>query len=192
MKCENCEIKIDSTFSHAISSNVCPACGEQIMKAEKLAAYVSLQKLLEKADPELDSEAIANIIVANFEIKQLFKEDNFKNKPKKKKSKASAKVVEKEDSDAEEEVEEEDYDDEYRAQQMEEAKKIIRKQEYENALREQYGLVDVSYDDLSENNIEFDVAEENPIIKRDMMEKLEKQRESYNKMISGAGGFKRV
>jgi predicted RNA-binding Zn-ribbon protein involved in translation (DUF1610 family) len=35
IKCENCKVEINSSFSYSISSNSCPACGQEIMDHEK-------------------------------------------------------------------------------------------------------------------------------------------------------------
>lgn len=75
MKCQSCKVKINSSFAFAIKNNQCPACGNSIMDSKKLASYLSLQSLLDNNFSDIDTEKVVNLIVANFEIKQLFKEE---------------------------------------------------------------------------------------------------------------------
>ena len=76
MKCSNCKIDIAKKYSFAIKNNQCPACGKHIMQPEKLAAYTRLQELVKNNFSGVDCEKLANLVVANFELKQLFKEGN--------------------------------------------------------------------------------------------------------------------
>jgi hypothetical protein len=75
MKCESCGIQIDGKFSHAIKNNQCPACGKELMQKAKLASYLSLCALLQENCKNVDAEHVATLIVANFEIKQIFQND---------------------------------------------------------------------------------------------------------------------
>jgi hypothetical protein len=77
MKCESCGMQISSEFAFAINNNQCPACGKQLMQAMKLASYVSLCELLKEniGYAESENQKIANLIIANFELKQIFKEE---------------------------------------------------------------------------------------------------------------------
>jgi hypothetical protein len=83
MQCESCRVCIKSEFIFAIQSNQCPACGKQIMQASKLASFLSLKSLLDDSlkDKNVDIDKLAAIIIANFELKQIFKEE-FQNLPK--------------------------------------------------------------------------------------------------------------
>ena len=74
MKCKSCRIVIEKVFSFAIKNNQCPACGKHIMSPEKLATFTSLQELIKGNFSDVDAEKVANLVVANFELKQLFKE----------------------------------------------------------------------------------------------------------------------
>jgi len=73
MKCSECGINIPKEFVHAIRSNKCPACSKNIMKAEQLVAYSGLKELLKPLMQEEDSEKVVSLILANFELKQMFK-----------------------------------------------------------------------------------------------------------------------
>ncbi|KKL92815.1 hypothetical protein LCGC14_1880930 [marine sediment metagenome] len=75
MKCQNCKIEVDHKFEFAIRSNNCPACGKYIMVPEKLIAYTSLKELLSTSVKNIDADTVTSLIIANFEIKQLFKEE---------------------------------------------------------------------------------------------------------------------
>lgn len=80
MICKNCDIKISSKFIFAIKNNQCPACGGQLMEKESLAVYLNLSSLIEKhLNEEQNAEALAALILANFEVKQIFNEDLIKN-----------------------------------------------------------------------------------------------------------------
>jgi len=73
MKCESCGVKVGAEFTFAIQQNQCPACGKCIMQKEKLSSYLSLCALLKDSGVKEDSaEKIAAVIVANFELKQIF------------------------------------------------------------------------------------------------------------------------
>lgn len=75
MLCESCKVNIDGRFEHAIRSNQCPACGNLIMSPMKLSSYLSLKELLVKHFPKVDAEGVSSLIVANFEIKQSFRNE---------------------------------------------------------------------------------------------------------------------
>ncbi len=96
MKCQNCKIEVDHKFEFAIRSNNCPACGKHIMVPEKLTAYTSLLELLSTNVKNIDADMIASLIVANFDIKQLFKEELQKS------SEGGTIEVEEEETDKEE------------------------------------------------------------------------------------------
>ena len=139
MKCESCAVTISPAFSHAINNNQCPACGKQIMKQAKLASFLSLKTLLDHSIPEkgVDVDKIASLIVANFELKQIFKEDLQKSDEEG--------IMEVSEDDPEEKEEEKilDPDAEYKAKQKRDAKAILQKMRDEaldGALEERYGL----------------------------------------------------
>jgi len=150
MKCENCGVKVDKSFTFAIKKNQCPACGENIMDPETLGSYLTLQTLLKSSYKGIDIEGIATLIVANFELKQRFKDAAVSE---------DITVTEEEEEEAEddEETAEEpeimqdtDPDAEFKAKQKKEAKEILkqmRNEVYEEAVRDQWGLGD------DENNI---------------------------------------
>jgi len=116
-------------FTFAIKNNQCPACGKSIMQAERLASYLSLQTLLNKSLPAADAENIANLIVANFEVRQMFKEEP-------KAIERGIIPVEQAGEMISEEVEEEEEaveasDAAFKQQQKKEAKEILRKMKQE-------------------------------------------------------------
>lgn len=147
MKCQSCKIKIDSSFAHAIKMNQCPACGEAIMDHKKLGSYLSLQSLLESKLPDVDSEKVANLIVANFEVRQLFKEEDDTSSP-------GQGIIEVGDEESEESVVvEEDIDpdvasdNEHKKAQMADAKERLRRMREEaltEATAEHWGLGDAN------------------------------------------------
>lgn len=139
MRCQNCKIVIDAKFVYAIQKNSCPGCGKQIMDAKDLAVYGSLKSLLSSVCDEAQSDKIASLVTANFELKQTFKGVE----PEKKEQEETMQVKE--------ENEEEDNDDpvaldkEDMKVQMKESKKILQKMRDEalnGALQERYGLGD--------------------------------------------------
>jgi len=179
MKCYNCKINVDGKFAHAIAQNICPACGKDIMSPEKIASYMSLQQLIAKSFPD-QAEKIANLVVANFEIKQLFRED-------------IAEEISEVSEVVEERTPDQEADDAHKKNQIAEARKKIREQEYENALKSQYGMGDTDPDGVMEPDGFFEVAgeETNPIILASKLEQAQRQSDSYENMVSGAGSVKR-
>lgn len=73
MKCSNCGVEIPKEFTYAIQNNKCPSCGKAIMKQEQMAGYLSLVELIKTIVPKTKAEKIATLVIANFELKQLFK-----------------------------------------------------------------------------------------------------------------------
>lgn len=73
MKCNSCNIEISKEFIFALKANSCPACGKSIMKPEQVGAYFSLCELLRSFVQEANVEKVATSILANFELKQIFK-----------------------------------------------------------------------------------------------------------------------
>jgi len=110
------------------------------MDSKKLASYLSLQSLLENNFPEIDVEKVSNLVVANFEIKQLFKEELT--------SEATGGITEEESEDVvEEEYEDVDpdvvADEEHKRRQMAESKEILKRMREEaltEATAEHWGL----------------------------------------------------
>lgn len=176
MKCDNCKVTIKPEFTYAIQNNQCPACGGSIMKQAKLASYLSLRTLLENniVAKGVDTDALASLIVANFEIKQLFKEELQKD-------------VEEGIIEVEEETKviaskepDEDPDAEYKTRQKAEAKAILQKMRdevLEGAVKDRYGLGD-------EDNLLLGDEEVNMYELVDKETKAQKQ----NVILSGGGG----
>lgn len=77
MKCGSCSIDIDEKFKFAITENRCPACGKSIMDSIQLASYISLLELfINNFGEEIKAlpRDIARLVVANFELKQIFQQ----------------------------------------------------------------------------------------------------------------------
>lgn len=151
MKCQNCGTKISASFTFAIKNNQCPACGHSIMDSKKLGSYLSLQSLLETKLPDIDSQKVANLIVTNFEVKQLFQEDlnseTEEGSSNNEESHAKESVVEVDEDDSYEENEDVKYDEEYKAKQMEDARerlKSLREEALSEATAEHWGLGDAN------------------------------------------------
>ncbi len=159
MKCESCNININSEFQHAISINNCPACGKNIMNTEKLANYVNLKTLLSENFNNIDYEAITNLIVANFDLKQLFKENKI--------STSIITVGEQEKIVVEDNPA--DPDAEFKAKQKADAKALLKKmrdEAYEEAIKDDWGLGEELSNDpedvvISKNKIERTQSQEN-------------------------------
>ena len=175
MKCNNCKVAIGQQFIFAIKMNQCPACGSQLMHTEKLASYISLQQLLKNNFSNLEVEKITSLIIANFEIKQLFKDES----PQM-------------ENNTVEVIEDIESDEAYKKAQMEDARKQIREQEFENALKAQYGL-DGSGGDDDGSEIFNKTDDSNIDLKEQARRMLEdvKKNEKYENMLSGSGGFTR-
>ena len=175
MKCSNCNIKIGQQFAFAIKKNQCPACGQQLMRPEKLASYTSLQQLLKNNFPNLEIEKITNLVIANFELKQLFKEEGA--------AEDTIEVIEEMDSD-------QAYDEAHKKKQMEDAKQTINKvrdEAYEDALKAQYGMSN----EEGENPFVNLSSNINPVEETLRLVDEAKKQEKYENMLSGTGGFRR-
>lgn len=172
MRCESCNVVIKPEFTYAIKNNQCPACGQGIMQQAKLASYLSLRSLLESNVKDIDAETVASLIVANFELKQLFKEEL--------QNHSEEGIIEvDEDEEEEEEVEEEDPDEEFKKQQKKDSKVILAKMRDEalgGALKDRYNIED--------NGI---VLEPDGTGMHEFVNK-EKQMQSADTVASGLGG----
>ena len=133
MKCENCGVSIGAEFVFALKQNKCPACGENIMAGAKLASFLSLQTLLRNNFQDLDAEKAASLIVANFELTQIFKE-----------AVAPAVSIQNQPIEVKEELtEDQKSDEEYKKQQIKESKALLQKMRDEalaEAEADQWGL----------------------------------------------------
>lgn len=180
MKCQNCKIVIDSKFGFAIRSNKCPACGKYIMDPEKMFTYTRLKNLLHDniSEKEVDIDKIVSLVIANFEIKQLFKEEL-----KKPDEEGIIKVGEGNDVViVEEEEEEEDPDAESKAIQKKQAKDVLQKMRdtaLDGALQEKYGLGGEGLLLADEENNMHEVINRH------------KQEESLNAVIMGTANVRR-
>lgn len=179
MQCANCGVEINHKFRFAIKQNKCPACGQEIMDNTRLATYISLTTLLKENTNIKDTDEVVNLIVANFEVKQLF---NVAPKVEKPKPEVSEVVEEQEEMVVEEKPE--DPDAEHKAKQIANAReqlKAMKKEAYEDALRSQYGMGD------GEGGADlFTIGSDNM-----HMEREQKIEETRKKMLSGAGIVRR-
>lgn len=69
MNCVSCKIVIPVTYTKALSDNICPACGKEIMSAKVYKEFVFIKDLLSDAsidDPTLVK--IAALIVGKFDL----------------------------------------------------------------------------------------------------------------------------
>ena len=168
MNCDNCGSDISAEFIFAIKNNQCPACGKHIMAPERLASFVNLRELLANNFDNVDAERIASLVVANFELKQRFKEE----------------IVKREKQNPSEEgtieVSEDDIDADERKAKLAEAREIGSrlKQLREEAL----GEAQADHWGLGEANAFTD--------KETMHELVQRQRkeQSFDTVVSGTGG----
>lgn len=188
MKCEVCKTNVDDKFEYAIKSNQCPACGKNIMSPERLAVLVSLKSLLNGV-LNTDAEKVANLIIANFDLKQKFKElpvgENIRpsEAPMPKAEVGSIENIEVSEDDG---VNKEDieFDETFKQRQMAEARKKIREEAYDSALRSQYGMEDSDSDFFTDEN-------EDPVARADRLKQEYKRSTSKDKMLTGGGSFSR-
>lgn len=172
MKCENCNVTIMSEFIYAISINKCPACGQSIMQKAKLAAFLSLRELLDNhiVAKDVNINKLASLIMANFEIKQLFN-DNEKQI-----------ITQSSDEDEDEQSinveEDENSDSEFKAQQLAEAKEILKKMRDEalsGAVKDRYGFGD-------EGSVLLDDGGTHEVVNKEL------QQHRQDIILSGSGG----
>jgi len=73
MRCVSCNIDISSAFVHAISQNICPACGQSILDEESLALIEDIQRTLlsEASLREETAQKLAMVLVAKYQISPL-------------------------------------------------------------------------------------------------------------------------
>lgn len=144
MRCENCKANIEATYVFAIKNNQCPACGKHIMAPEKLAAYASLKELLSSSFDDIDVDRVASLIVANFDLKQKFKEELQKS------SEGGTIEVSEDDEDFEDMDPKVAADEADKKVQMAEAKKMseklkrMRNEALEGAMADHWGLGDAN------------------------------------------------
>lgn len=171
MKCNNCKVKINATFGFAIAQNQCPACGKSIMNKEHLASYLALQTLLKDHIEINKVDKIVSMIVANFELKQIFNDI----------SGEDTEVIE-EDVEIYEDA---DPDAESKKAQLKQGKEILKKLRDEalsGALKERYGMGDegiILNDDGTLNTFEME-----------RKQKLQDSREAITE--NGESSFRRI
>jgi DNA-directed RNA polymerase subunit RPC12/RpoP len=183
MKCESCGIVIKPEFTHAINNNQCPACGKPIMQKAKLAAFLSLRTLLDSqiVVKGVDIDKLASLIMANFEVKQLFQEGPqpaLQNEAEE----GIMEVSEEETVAVEEEEEDSDPDAEYKQRQQAEAKEILKKMRDEvlaGAVKDRYGFGE-------EDNITLDLLDDEVDPHEFVNKQMQQQRQEM--IQNGTGG----
>jgi len=186
MKCSSCGVEVSKDFTFAIKKNQCPACGGVIMPAEQLASFHRLKDLLGEISG-IDVDEVASLVVANFEIKQLFKTSPQKQPKSNDDAEGGVEVVE------DEELTEEQLKQKHLSKKLAEAKKLkkMRKEAYEDALRKQYGMgeiEDVEYDEDAPTLFENDI---DPVEEARMAKRYQSIESSKENMLSGSGTFTR-
>lgn len=189
MKCTNCGVEVDKKFAHSVKKNECPACGKSIMSPEKLAAYGSLKELLSSL-PNINASQVAGLVIANFDIKQLFKTAAHKNAVS-----ADDDVVEVTEGDDDEAAANRTFDELHKAEQLAEAKKKLKEMKenaYEDALRDQYGMGSSEDGDVDGDGSDIFANLDGGQIKIVNQMKTDQKRETgMENMLSGQGGFTR-
>lgn len=183
MNCENCKVRIGAEFIFAIKQNKCPACGENIMAGDKLSSFLSLQTLLKSNFQDLDVEKISSLIVANFELTQIFKDSDTQVAIV---NNASTKEDENKKADAE-----------FKKKQMEEARRIkqMRDDALNEAQAESWGMKFDEDGTTGEYNDEIEQADIFGETTTDEIRKMaheEKMSASRDKMLNSGGMFRRT
>lgn len=72
MECKKCQVDIPSAFEYVIAKNVCPKCGNKLMRQEVMAAYLDLKNRLNEVEFVMDKttvcERVAMFVVSNYEV----------------------------------------------------------------------------------------------------------------------------
>ena len=182
MKCENCDTNVDSKFQHAIKNNQCPACGKSIMSPESMASFGALKQLIGGTFPNVDANKLASLVVANFEVKQRFKDLPKSDERGNIDTEGDVEVVEEgEDGPAPDPVFESDPDAEHKRTQMAESKKILEK------LRAQA----LDGDDMLDEADAWGLGNANSFTDKETMEMHLKKQKSQANFDSGSGAFRR-
>lgn len=71
MICKSCKEIIPSKFAHAIKTNICPFCGEEIMDSELQSVLSELQSVMKNAEPYM--EAVEEWLSSNYSLKKVVK-----------------------------------------------------------------------------------------------------------------------
>lgn len=176
MKCQSCTVAISQEYTHAIKNNQCPACGEFIMKRAQMESFLSLKSLLAGNFPDWNTEPVAAIIMANFELKQISKQEL--TKP------VEEGIIETEESMevTEDEVDPDvESDEEYKKIQKAEAKQVLEKMRAE------------ALDEAKDEHIadEWGLGNANGVISPDEVNQI-KKKQSVDNVLSGTrGAFRR-
>lgn len=193
MYCAGCKTEILSEFKHALSSNICPACGGDIMDEESLVLIEDVRKTIMSEATVRDETArkLATSLVLKYnmtiteETLVSKKREGGASKPKIAPPSVAQQVMK--DSEGVMEVSELDNDEVTDAE---------RERIMEEAVRKRYNMVDgiqsaagdfpgddPSYDS-SEDSI-FSEGAANPLLERERLVRLQKQKQA---MEGGSGG----
>jgi hypothetical protein len=166
------------------------------MDAEKLVAFTNLKDLLTANFEDLNANEVATLIVANFEVKQIFQTSKplregiskgRTNQPPTT-SQPEGQVGATKPMSKRKPQTDEEFDEQHKQKQMKDAKsklKQMREEAYESALKSQFGM-ESEETDMSIFEADFS-EEENPIVRADKMKVQAKQEESLRRMESGEG-----
>lgn len=183
MKCESCGTLVDKKFTFALKNNQCPACGSPIMSPERLSSFQSLKELLNNGFKGVDVEGISSLIIANFDLKQRFKETILSKTEEKDESTESSeqKVPDKDDIVVEEQ------EDDGKPKVMPGAKDMLQK------LRQQ-ALQGGDFEDDESDADEWGLGNANSMVTKDDVERMmlnQKRNKSKEAFATGSGAFSR-
>lgn len=194
MKCSSCDVSIDPKFKAAIKKNECPACSGSILPPEKLAAMNSLKELLDKniVVKGVNTDALVSLIVANFDLRQLYREEKVDGLE----SKSDNEDITEEPEKAKKTASKSDSGDDLAT---------LREEIYKDAERAQFGLEtqleygDPELDGGADVDFDFDTSNEvfdseKNIDPKTMAARLKDERDKAlrkARMESGVGGFRR-
>ena len=205
MLCTSCNTEISPTFKHAISQNMCPACGGSIMDEEALGLLEDIKSTISN-EAKLRDETVHKLAMALFSkynISPNGAEVNFiQQKPVVKKVQPTNVINEEEDikiappSDIRK-IEENVSVVKAEEVMVEGISEKERERIMEQAIREKYAIVDqiqsnstdIFDDENSQPSGDSLFSEDvNPILEQNRLARLAKQKQA---MKSGTGAFRR-
>lgn len=182
MKCSSCNIDVAKELKFCISQNKCPACGGKIVNSGSMSSFVALHDLISaffgetiQGDP-LNPEELATRIVTNFSVNQ-----------RGTKSEVVQPVLDEQAEPAPDQLD----DEEYKKKQMAAARKALKQEAYEEALKAQYGMGEIEGNDGLFSSGLTDGEIVNPVLQANVLKQEFKRQQSLQNMESGAGKVKR-
>jgi DNA-directed RNA polymerase subunit RPC12/RpoP len=161
MKCGSCSVEIKPEFTYARKVNVCPSCGNQIMPPERVELFNKLKELVSAAYSDLDLTGPVCLDFTEFEVRIM--------PVKTKQTKTDSDVEVSED-----EVETRSISSGKSGSSAPRSLHDLRKEAYEDALREQFGMLD---DNGNANPVQLLIED--------------KQEQARENMLSGSGAVRR-